>query len=137
MHSSAFRCGVLNCRDDVVIGSAATQVAAHPVADFLRRAGMALCDAGDAGHELPRRAIAALETIALDECGLQRMEPLALSQALDGRDLAPVHEGRKRETRFHALAVHQDRASAALAEAAAFLRACQMQVLAQRIEERS
>src|SRR5207247_2062320 len=84
-----------------------------------------------------RRAIATLEAIALDECGLQRMEPLALSQALDGRDLAPVYEGSKREARFHAFAIHQDRAGAALAEATAFLRACQMQVLAQRIEERS
>src|SRR5438046_1663758 len=98
---------------------------------------MALCDAGDAGHDLTRRAIATLEAIALDECGLQRMEPLAFSQALDGRDLAPVYEGSKREARFDAFAIHQDRAGAALAEATAFLRACQMQVLAQRIEERS
>src|SRR2546421_598057 len=137
MHSSAFRCGVVNCRDDVVIGSAATQVAAHPVADFLRRAGVAFCDAGNAGHDLPRRAITALETIALDEGGLQRMKPLALSEALDGPDLTPVHEGRERETRFHALAVHQDRTGAALAEATAFLRPRKVQVLTQGVEERS
>ena len=97
---------------------------------------MALVDAGDAGHDLPGRAIAALEGVALDEGGLQRMELVALRQALDGRDLAPLHEGSEREARFHALAVHQHRAGAALAEAAALLRAGQMQVLAQRIEQR-
>ena len=41
---------------------------------------MALRDARDAGHDLPGSAIAALEGIALDECRLQRMEPLTLSQ---------------------------------------------------------
>ena len=44
---------VLDGRDDVVVGSAAAQVAAHPVADLLRRAGVALCNARDAGHDLP------------------------------------------------------------------------------------
>ena len=91
---------VLDGRDDVVVGAAAAQVAAHPVADLLRRAGVALVDAGDAGHDLPGRAIAALEGVALDEGGLQRMELLALGQALDGRDLAPLHEGGEREARL-------------------------------------
>ena len=97
---------------------------------------MALGDAGDAGHDLPGRAIAALEGVALDEGGLQGVELLALGQAFDGRDLAPFDEGGEREARFHALAVHQHRAGAALAEATAFLRAREMQVLAQRVEQR-
>ena len=97
---------------------------------------MALVDAGDAGHDLPGRAIAALEGVALDEGGLQRMKLIALRQAFDGRDLAPLHERGEREARFHALAVHQHRAGAALAEAAAFLRAGEMQVLAQSVEQR-
>ena len=127
---------VLDCRDDVIVGAAAAQVAAHPVADFLRRAGMTLVDAGDAGHDLPGRAVAALEGVALDEGGLQRVQLFALRQALDGRDLAPLDEGSEREARFHALAVHQHRAGAALAEAAALLRAREMQVLAQGVEQR-
>ena len=65
---------ILNRRDDVVVGAAAAQVAAHPVADLLRRAGVALGDAGDAGHDLPRRAVAALEGVTLDEGRLQRVE---------------------------------------------------------------
>src|SRR5439155_22322030 len=70
--------GILNCRDDMVVGSAAAQVAAHPIADFLRRAGVTLCNAGDAGHDLSWRAIAALKSISLDEGGLQRMKISAL-----------------------------------------------------------
>ena len=97
---------------------------------------MALVDAGDAGHDLPGRAVAALEGVALDEGGLQRMKLLALRQAFDGRDLASLHESGERKARFHALAVHQHRAGAALAEAAAFLRAGEMQVLAQSVEQR-
>src|SRR5687768_17218465 len=96
---------VLDGRDDVVVGSAAAQIAAHPLADLRRRAGVALGDAGDAGHDLPGCAIAALERIALDEGGLQRVEPLALCQALDRSDLALLHQRSEREARFHALAV--------------------------------
>src|SRR5688572_7259091 len=116
MHRSACPRGVLDRRDDVVVGSAAAKVAAHPVADLLRRAGMAFGDAGNAGHDLPRRAIAALESVALDEGGLQRMELLAFGEPFDRRDLAPVDERSEREARFDALAIHQDGASAALAE---------------------
>ena len=130
------RSRILDRRDDVVVGAAAAEIAAHPVADLLRRAGMALVDAGDAGHDLPGRAIAALERIALDEGGLQRVELVALGQAFDRRDLAAFHQGGERQAGLHALAVHQHRAGAALAEAAALLRAGQMQVLAQGVEQR-
>src|SRR5437016_856888 len=142
MHGSAFRrrwsgaSGVLDRRDDVVIRSAATEVAAHPVSDLLPRAGVALGDTGGAGHDLPRRAITALERIALDERRLERMEFVALRETLDRRDLAAFDERGERQAGLHALAVHADRAGAALPEAAALLRARQMQMLAQRIEQR-
>ena len=84
-----------NRGDDMVVGAAAAQIAAHPVADLLRRVGMALGDAGDAGHDLPRRAIAALEGVPFDECCLQRVELLALHQAFDRRDLATFRERRE------------------------------------------
>ena len=65
---------VLDGRDDVVIGSAATNIPAHPFTDFLRRTCMAFGDASYARHDLPRRTIAALERVALDEGGLQRVK---------------------------------------------------------------
>jgi hypothetical protein len=89
MHGSTFLrgglgvCGILNRRDDVVVRAAPAYVAAHPVPDFLRRAGVALGDARDAGHDLPRSAVTALERVTLDEGGLKRMQPLALRQAFD------------------------------------------------------
>jgi hypothetical protein len=58
---------------------------------------MTLVYAGDASHDLPGRAIAALESVALDEGSLQRVKLLALRQTLDGRDLAPLHEGGERQ----------------------------------------
>jgi hypothetical protein len=59
-----------------------------------------------------------------------------LGKALDGRDLAPFHERGEGEAGFHALAVHQHGAGPALAEAAAFFRAGETEMLAQRIEQR-
>src|SRR3954467_3491275 len=141
MHCSAssprtgYPSGILDRRDNVVVRSAAAQIAAHPVADFLRRARVALCYTGDAGHDLPGRAIAALESIPLDESGLQSVELVALRQPLDRRNLAPFDKGSERQARFHALAIHRNRAGAALAQATAFLRAGELQVLAQGVEQ--
>src|SRR2546421_7542307 len=126
---------VVNGGDDVIVGSAAAEVAAHPVADRLRRAGVALVDAGDASHDLSGRAIAALESITLDEGGLKWVELLALRQALDGRDFVALNEGRERQARFDAFAVHQHRARTALAKATSLLRSGKFQVLAQRVEQ--
>ena len=61
---------------------------------------------------------------------------LALGQTLNRRDLSPLDESRERQARFHAFAVHQHRAGAALPKAAALLRAGEVQVLAQSIEQR-
>jgi hypothetical protein len=58
----------------------------------------------------------------LSEGGLQRVELVTLRQAFDRRDLSPLDEGSKRKARFHALAIHQDSAYAALPEATALLR---------------
>ena len=80
-HRAGSASRILNGRDDVVIGSATAQITAHPIANFLRRASVSLVDAGDAGYDLPGRAIAALEGVALDEGGLQGMELVSLGEA--------------------------------------------------------
>jgi hypothetical protein len=72
----------------------------------------------------------------LSEGGLQRVELVTLRQAFDRRDLSPLDEGSKRKARFHALAIHQDSAYAALPEATALLRPRQMQVFAESIKQR-
>ena len=69
----------------------------------------------DAGHDLPRGAVAALEGVAFDERELQRVQLVAFCQAFDRRDLAAFGERRERQARLDALAVHEHGAGAALA----------------------
>src|SRR5437868_2153655 len=72
--------------DDVRIGAAAAEIAAHPLADLMLRAGMSLFEQGDGGADLPRSAEAALEGVVPDEGCLDRMQFLAFSHTLDGGD---------------------------------------------------
>ena len=78
-------------RDDVHVGAAAAQVAAHALADLVvverrrpRRA--ASSSSADGRADLPGRAVAALEGVVLDERLLQRVQRVAVGQALDRRD---------------------------------------------------
>src|SRR5437588_579631 len=56
--------------DDVRVGAAAAEIAAHPLADLMVRAGMPFLEQGDGGADLPRGAEAALEGILPDESRL-------------------------------------------------------------------
>src|SRR5260370_15978445 len=83
---------------DVRIGSTATDIAAHPFADFgvgefsyrmcqifrhvARHAAAALGQHSHGGADLTRRAIAALKAVMLDKSGLHRMVILALGKSL-------------------------------------------------------
>ena len=57
-------------------------------------------------------------------------------QALDGRDLAAVRLDRQDEAGVDDAAVQADRAGAALAHEAALLRAGQLEVVAEHVEQR-
>ncbi len=141
-----------NGRDDVRIGGAATDVAAHPLADLRvgqradrRRhvgggvagpAGLRLGEHADGRADLAGRAVAALEGVVLDEGGLQRMQGTRRAQAFDRHDLVVlVHDG-EGQARVDAPAVDQHGTGAALPVVAALLGAGQVQVLAQRVEQR-
>ena len=139
-------------RDDVRIGAAAAQVAAHALADFVvaepggagahvgrRRADLAgavLVEQGDRRADLPRRAVAALEGVVLDERGLHRVQRLGRAEALDGGDVDAFLHHRERQAGVDAAAVDEHGAGAALAAVAALLGAGQAGVFAQRIEQR-
>src|SRR5215211_6301848 len=92
-------------------------------------------NAGNARHDLTRGAIAALKSIPFDEGGLQRMELVALRNPLDSGDLPAFDKCGQRQAGFVPLAIHEHCAGTALAEATAFLRAGEMQVLAQCVEQ--
>src|SRR6185437_12126067 len=108
---------------NVRIGCAAANVAAHVFTDILIGVGMALAHAGNRRHDLPWRAVAALEGVLFDEGLLHRMQPVALGQALDRRDLMIPGGERQCEARHHAAAVDQDGAGATLPMVATLLAA--------------
>ena len=80
------RRGLFDGGDDVRIGGAAADVAAHVFADVVVAGGVAFLDAGDRRDDLSRRAVSALEGVLIDEGLLHRMQFVALRQSLDGGD---------------------------------------------------
>ena len=80
--------------------------------------GLALEHAGRQ-HQKARRAEAALQSVVLDERLLQRVQLVAVRQALDGADLASLGLHREHQARAHRFAVDQHRAGAADAVLAA------------------
>ena len=128
--------GVRDRGDDVGVGAATADVAAHPLADLGIRSRVALLDTADAGHDLPGRAVAALERVFVDEGLLQRMKPAIALEPLDGGDLRTVMHHRERQARVDALSVHQNRACAARALVAAFLGAGQIRPFPEHVQQR-
>ena len=123
--------------DDVRIGAATAEIARHVFADFVVGARMAFADAGNGGHDLARRAVAALEGVMLEEGGLDRVEfGTGIGEPFDGRDRAAFDLRSQRQTGKHTLAVDMNGAGATLALIAAFLGAGEVEMIAQRIEKR-
>ncbi len=127
--------GALNSGNNVVVSTAAADVSAHTFADVSVVRAARFFEQRGSGHDLAGGAIATLKSVMLQEGGLDGMQFAILSQALDGGDLvALVHDG-KRQTRIYAPSVYMNRACAALAVIATFLRAGKLKVFAQRIEK--
>ena len=72
----------------------------------------------------------------LDELSLHRVQPVGLRQALDSRHPGSRGGDRQSKARIDTPAVDQHRAGAALPVVATLFGAGELQVLAQRIEER-
>jgi len=89
----------------------------------------------DSGHDLARRAIAALECIALHESLLHGMERAIVLQALNRGDFVSLMSHRQRQAGERTPAVDMDGACAALALIAAFLSAAETEMLAQSVEK--
>ena len=126
---------LLDRGDDVGIGAAAADVAAHQLADFVGGRRPALRDEARGRADLTGRAVAALECVVVDEGLLQRMQRAVGGEPLDGGDLGAVLHDDQRQAGIDAPAVDQDRAGAALALIAALLGAGQIETVAQRVEQ--
>src|SRR5690606_37388963 len=126
---------VLDRLHDVLVASAAAEVALQPVANLLfGRIRVALEQVGR-GHDHAGRAVAALQAVLLPEAFLDRVQLAVLGHALDRRDLSTISLDRQDGARLDRLAVQMDRAGAALAGVAANVRAGKPKVLAQEMNE--
>src|SRR5215471_5133225 len=87
---------LLNRCDNVGVSAAAANIAAHELADFLRGFCPTLRDQSCRRADLPRRAVAALERIMVDERLLQRMQRALGCETLNRGDLRTVvHDGKR------------------------------------------
>src|SRR5262249_7473927 len=82
-----------------------------------------------------RCAEAALQRAMLKELALDRVELAAIGDAFDRLDLATLRFGGEHEAGADHLAVEHDRAGAAIARAAAFLAAGQLETAPERVEQ--
>jgi hypothetical protein len=87
---------------------------------------------------LAGRAVTALQRVALDEGGLQRVQlpvgDFGSGQALDRGDLGALGRHGQQQAAVDPPTVHQDGASPALTVVAAFFGSGQPEMLAQRVE---
>jgi hypothetical protein len=96
---------------------------------------MALADQSDRAHDLTGRAEAALESVVGNKSGLDRMQRLALRDALDCHDVGPVQADHEGEAGVDPPTIYKDGAGAALAAIAALLGAGEIKAFAQVVEQ--
>ena len=122
---------------DALIGAATAEIAAHALAHPFRIVTrQAFLEQSDGAHDLARRAKAALQAVASNECLLYGMKAVALRYALDRQDLGAVETNCKREARIDPPSIDEHGAGAALAAIAALLGSCQIQPFAQQVKQR-
>jgi len=95
-----------------------------------------LLNGADGREDLPRRAVAALKAIAVQEGGLHRVKLVAFGEAFNGDDVLALARRNKRQTGQDTLAFDDDRARTARALIAPLLRAGQTEHVAECVQER-
>ncbi len=116
--------------------AAAAQIRLHVGADLLLRSDRVVVEQRLRPHHHAGDAVAALRRLLVEKGLLHRARLAAGAEALDRRDRAAVERGDRRQAGEHRLAVDDDGAGAALAEAAAELGAVQLEIVAQHVEQR-
>src|SRR4051794_33969430 len=111
--------GIADRCDDVAVGATPADVATHLLPDRFVGPGAPFNDKPHRSHDLPWRAIAALERIMLNEGLLHRMQAAVLRQSLNRGDRLALRHHRESEAGIDPPAVEQNRAGATLAKVAA------------------
>lgn len=125
----------MNGAANAIVGSAATEIAAHCHVD-VGISGLRLArEQRRSGHDLSGLAIAALRHVFRDPSLLQRVTAIC-RKAFDGCDLFSPAIADGELARDYRFAVEMHRASAALAQAAAELRAGKVERIAQDPKQR-
>ena len=117
---------------DAAVGAAATDVAGHGVVDVGVTGRRVARQQRGGGHDLARLAVAALGNRELDPRELERVLTGGV-EALDGGHGPARRSGHRREAAAYGLPVQVDRAGAALADAAAELRAGETDLVRARL----
>ena len=120
---------------NLLIAGAAADIAAKPLLDFLTINEWVRAQRGGRRHHHPGNAITALAGPRLMESLLQDAEFAGLCQCLDGLDRRVLGLGHGQQTGLHQHAVEEHRARAAFAGAAALLVACQIEIVADEVEQ--
>src|SRR5262245_11337432 len=129
--------GALDRAHDAGVGATATDVVGKRLPDI--RLGWILVgrEKRDRLHDHAVDAVAALHRLLFNKGALHRMQPVALRKALDGHDsLRRCNFRQRMRAGAYRLAVNMDGAGAALTEPATEQRAVEIEVLAQREQQR-
>ena len=121
--------------DDLLVAGAAADVAAQAFLDLVQVGGRVAAQRGRRRHHHARNAVAALARAALVEGALQHRHPVVAIEVVDRLDLGALDLLHRRQAALDQLAVDEHRAGAALAGAAAFLVAGELQLLAHEIDQ--
>src|SRR5919109_78452 len=122
--------------DDVLVAGAAAEVALEPAPDLRVGEPVAVrAEQLDAGHDHARRAEPALKRVALPERLLEWMQFAVVRQALDRGYVAAVGLDREHGARLHRVSIEMDRAGAAHRRVAADLRAREVELVADEVDE--
>src|ERR1700756_350073 len=122
--------------DDVGIAGAAADVPGEAVADLVLRAGTPAHDQVACGDQHRRRAVPALQRVALMKSLAQCRDDRIAGKAFDGLDLAIVAGDREHQAGARRLTVDKDRAGAAHAVLAAEMGPGQIAPFAQKVGQR-
>ena len=117
------------------VRAATAQYARHSAIDILVTRIRVLPEQGTCRHDLPGLAITALRYIHFVPGFLDRVLAVRV-EALNRRDFHARHADRGYDAGAHGYAIDQHRARAAGADAAAVLRADEVQIVAQRPQKR-
>src|SRR3569833_3839933 len=112
---------LLDRGDDVLVGAATANVAAHQFAHIGVRGAAWLLHQRHGGHDLAGGAVAALIAVMLNEGRLHGMQIAGLAEAFDGCDFLAVERAGKGQAGIPAAAIDMHGASATLVMVAAFL----------------